>query len=184
VISFAIVGDPNRVPDKIKNMIPAIQARSLEAMKLSVIELTARVKEKLSDDVLHVRTGTLRRSITGKVSESGTQVIGTVGTNIVYARINEFGGKTPPHDIYPRNAQALAWPGQGVNASAFMKKGGGFTKRGGVSLGQSGSLVFAKVVHHPGSKIPARSYLRSSLKELEPQIMARFKNAVAEVISK
>ncbi len=53
-----------------------------------------------------------------------------VGTNKVYARIHQEGGKTKPHLIKPRNKKALAFNGRVV-----------------------------KQVNHPGSDIPARPYL-------------------------
>lgn len=62
--------------------------------KLSV-DLTAYVKQrKLSGQVLHRRTGTLSRSIHFKVDETPDGgVAGTVGTNIVYGAIHEYGGR-------------------------------------------------------------------------------------------
>lgn len=54
----------------------------------------------------------------------------TVGTNVIYAAIQNFGGETRPHTIEARNAKALHFGG-----------------------------IFAKRVKHPGSKIPARPFL-------------------------
>lgn len=54
----------------------------------------------------------------------------TVGTNVEYAAIHQFGGKTCPHVIEPRNKKALAFNGRVV-----------------------------KRVNHPGSTIPARPFL-------------------------
>ncbi|MGK0740171.1 phage virion morphogenesis protein, partial [Yokenella regensburgei] len=53
-----------------------------------------------------------------------------VGTNVVYARIHQEGGKTRPHVIRPRNKKALYFNGR-----------------------------FAAKVNHPGSDIPARPFL-------------------------
>lgn len=53
-----------------------------------------------------------------------------VGTNLVYAAIHQFGGKTRPHVIRPRNKKALAFNGRVVSK-----------------------------VNHPGSDIPARPFL-------------------------
>lgn len=53
-----------------------------------------------------------------------------VGTNVVYAAIQHFGGKTKAHKITARNKKALAFGG-----------------------------ILVKSVNHPGSKIPARPYL-------------------------
>lgn len=53
-----------------------------------------------------------------------------VGTNVVYAAIQNFGGKTRAHEIRPRHKKALAFGGR-----------------------------FARKVNHPGSDIPARPFL-------------------------
>jgi phage gpG-like protein len=46
---------------------------------------------KLSGQVLNVVTGRLRRSINVEISESETNVQGSVGTNVAYAHAHEFG---------------------------------------------------------------------------------------------
>jgi len=56
----------------------------------------------------------------------------TVGTNVPYAAIHQFGGKTKPRTIVPRNGKALFWPG---------------------------AAHPVRVVRHPGSTIPARPFL-------------------------
>lgn len=60
------------------------------------LELMTKVKlEKLSgpgkDQALNVRTGRLRRSITQRITDSGREVRGIVGTNVEYAKFHEFG---------------------------------------------------------------------------------------------
>ena len=61
-----------------------------------VLELMVKVKqEKLSGpgtgQALNVRTGRLRRSITQRITDSGREVRGIVGTNVDYAKFHEFG---------------------------------------------------------------------------------------------
>ena len=72
-----------------------------------------------------------RQGAAGNVFETGSDHV-TIGTNVVYAAIHQFGGTTAAHVIRPRNKKALAWPG-----------GPGPRKS----------------VNHPGSKIPARPFL-------------------------
>ena len=72
------------------------------------------------------RSGRLASSIVQAFDASSAQV----GTNLVYAAIQNFGGETKPHTILPKNGKALAFGG-----------------------------IFAKKVNHPGSKIPARPFL-------------------------
>lgn len=60
------------------------------------LELMTKVKlEKLSGpgtgQALNVRTGRLRRSITQRITNSGREVRGIVGTNVEYAKFHEFG---------------------------------------------------------------------------------------------
>lgn len=111
-------------------------------------KLLARVRAKLSGQVLKMRSGRLLRSIKAQMREGSDYIYGRVfSEGVAYAGIHEHGGQTRPHLIMPRNVQALH----------FMV---------------GGREIFAKVVHHPGSKIPQRSYLRSSLAELREEIIA------------
>ena len=60
-----------------------------------------------------------------------------------YAAYVELG--TKPHTIRPKNASVLAWP---ANSSDRRLSGRARTKGGK----RSGPSIFAKVVHHPGTK--------------------------------
>lgn len=55
-----------------------------------------------------------------------------VGTNIKYAAIHQFGGKTRPHRIVAKNKKALLF----------------------------GNGIMRRAVNHPGSAIPARPFLK------------------------
>ena len=77
-----------------------------------------------------LRSGNLMKSITP--SHDGESA--AVSSGLVYARIQNFGGKTKPHDIIARNGKSLA-----------------FTK--------GGKTVLCRSVHHPGSDIPARPFM-------------------------
>jgi phage gpG-like protein len=61
------------------------------------VQVQALVKRKLGGEVLHVRTGTLRRSINRLITDDSHGVIATVGTNVRYAAIHEYGfdGEVP-----------------------------------------------------------------------------------------
>ena len=62
------------------------------AVEREAIRLTAYVKEnKLTDQVVRVRTGRLRRSITYRYLEDGANFQAFVGTNVSYARALENG---------------------------------------------------------------------------------------------
>jgi len=87
-----------------------------------------------------IDTGRLKRSITSGRPYSVRQLrVVDVGTNVEYARIQEFGGKTEPHEITPRFKKALAFTVGGIN------------------------VVVKRIPMHPGSNIPAHPYLRPAL---------------------
>jgi len=116
--------------------------------------LQARVVEKLSGEVLARHSGALADSIFASLEDGGTNFTAEIGSSgVVYAAIQEYGGKTAAHDIVAVKAKALA----------FMT---------------GGALHFARSVHHPGSLIPARSYLGSSLDEMRDDIENGLKDAV------
>lgn len=66
----------------------------LRAMKQTAAVVERHVKSaKLSGQVLRVRSGRLRSSIIGRAEQRGTEIIGVVGSNVIYARIHELGGR-------------------------------------------------------------------------------------------
>ena len=69
-----------------------LHAAMVRVMNRLSIEVQGQVKsDKLTGQVLHVRSGTLRRSINRDVQDDGTNVTATVGTNVRYARVHEYG---------------------------------------------------------------------------------------------
>jgi len=99
------------------------------------------------------KTGRLKRNI----SHGEPYVIGDrryaidVGTNVEYAKAQEFG--TGPYEIYPKTKRALAFDWLGAPA--------------GMTPSKSGKFIFAHV-SHPGVK--AQPYLRPALRESKGDI--------------
>lgn len=75
------------LPDRVRSELKIGIGRS--ALKL----VRAVQQDKLSGQVLKVRTGRLRRSITDAIEESTTSVSGVVSTPVVYAPRQEYGFK-------------------------------------------------------------------------------------------
>lgn len=125
------------------------QLRVVSGVERVVMRLTMKllraVKLKLSDDVLHVRSGRLRRSISAAFTGSGAKTQGQVGTNLPYARVHEY-GLTVTVEEHMR-MQKLAW------GRAMM------TPR-----------LVAVRAHQV--TFPERSFLRSALREMGPEIRA------------
>jgi phage gpG-like protein len=140
-------------------MSAALDASAVQAaLQAKVDQLTeallAKVETNLSGEVLQTRSGTLKASIVAETNLGADVIAVTVASrNVPYAAIQEHGGVTAPHDIVPVKARALAFAGVG---------------------GQ----LFARAVHHPGSRIPARSYLGSALDALHDEILGGLKEAV------
>lgn len=125
-------------------------AKQTLALKAHVVDT------KLSGQVLRRRTGTLAGSIGVELSDTAGGVVGRVGTlnkAVKYARIHEYGGKTSPHEIVAKG-----------KALRFQLS--------------SGVMMFRKRVMHPGSVMPERSFLRSSLAERSDAIRAGIGGAI------
>jgi phage gpG-like protein len=141
------------LPAQIQAALAAKAASLAQALKAHVTD------DKLSGQVLHIRSGALRASIGAEVTVDDDSVQARVFSSgdVKYAAIQEYGGHTAPHDIVPNKAQALA----------FLV---------------GGRPVFAKIVHHPGSAIPERAYLRSSLADMADEIANGLKSALLEAL--
>lgn len=140
-----------RIPPQVVEMV----AKKVRALATNLQRHI--VADKLQGQVLNHKTGALGRSIQTETATSGDVTTGRVFSagDVKYAAIHEFGGRTPPHDIFPKKAEALA----------FMA---------------GGQMVFAKVVHHPGSNIPERSFMRSGLFDMSEEIVAGIREAAVK----
>jgi phage gpG-like protein len=105
-------------------------------------------------DRLKVRTGRLRSSVRFLVAETSSEINITFGSDVPYAAIHEFGGKTPAHDIRPKRKRMLRFISPGFTGEVRRTKTGKLARRQA-----DGAISFARVVHHPGSKVPARPFL-------------------------
>jgi phage gpG-like protein len=101
-----------------------------------------------------MRSGALHDSIAASVTADADGVRASVGSegDVKYAAIQEYGGKTSAHEILPVKGDVLVF----VTGS-----------------GQH----FARRVEHPGSLIPERSYLRSSLEDMKEEILTALADA-------
>ena len=152
LFNVTLVGDSDLVA-RLSSMPTQVAAALRSKIEVLTIQLQAHiVRDKLHGQVLHQRSGQLARSIQRRVDATVLAVYGFVFSagDVKYAGIHEFGGKTPAHDIYPKKAQALAFA-------------------------MGGKTVFAKVVHHPGSQMPERSFMRSSLADMKGDITEQLK---------
>lgn len=131
------------VPDRVKGEIQLSVGRLVLLLKRKV------QAEKLSGQVLKVQTNNLRGSISSATEFNDRSASGIVSTNVVYARIHEYGGVIRAHVVEAKKKQALS----------FM---------------WGGKRVAFKRVTIPEVKMPERSFLRSALAEMEPEIKREF----------
>ena len=192
--------------EKVISLLQKLPEDAKSSMKRAVLRLAILlqnyVKEnELSGQALHVRTGRLRRSITAKEEDDGYHFTGIVGTNVEYARIQEYGGTTKPHRIEPRNGKALMFIRSGVvDANWYFSRAGkkfihgNMTSKSGRYLQggkaqriikaaiERGDLVFARGVNHPGSKIPEHSFLRAGMRAVAPDLREGLIKALQEAL--
>jgi phage gpG-like protein len=140
------------MPERIRDALAA------KAIALAA-ELQAKIQQKLSGEVLSMKSGALAGSITSTVDESSASVSARIATSadVKYAAIHEFGGAIPPHQIVPDKAKALAFV-----------------------IG--GKQTFAARVQMPTVTMPERSFMRSSLGEMADEIKDELTGVVVEVL--
>jgi len=81
-----------RIQDKLTGKVGGDELRQAVAKALN--RVVGPTKRRLTGgNPLWVRTGRLRASILVDTRRTGKKVIGEIGTNVVYARIHEFGGR-------------------------------------------------------------------------------------------
>ena len=137
--------------------IPQIVSRNAER---AIAELTIRlqrkvIKEKLDGQVLNVRTGILAGSISSVTQTSATRFVGFVGTNVSYANAHEYGvNKTVSVKEHLRMI-TMAWGKPIKNPRRVEVR-----------------------AHSMRMNLPARSFLRFSLDEMQPEIFERIEQAL------
>lgn len=141
---------PRQVEDAVvqtmNEQIELLEATVVDRMR-SLFKTSARMEANL-----YTAVGIGEGVVTGSVNDAG----------LPWLRIQEYGGVTRPHDIFPVHAAVLAF----MAPSAL-----------GFSGNATNQMVFAKGVHHPGSKMPERSYMRSALAMRRREIVAAFTEA-------
>jgi phage gpG-like protein len=137
-----------------------VRAELRRAVERLAPTLAGIVKDKLSDDVLRVRTGRLRRSITYAVREEPGGVYGTVGTNVEYARFHELG-----------------FHGTQSVREHLRKVTQGF--------GKAANSKMVKVrAHERHVDYAGRPFLRPSLEQLQPEITAELEKAAGKALQR
>lgn len=155
--TITVVGE-ERVKARFERFGRAVRQRLREAVYLSGVTLQRHVMdEKLSGQVLNVRTGILRSSIAldppSEAADEGDRIFIRVGTNKSYGIAWELGN--PDHEIGARRKKALRW------------------------FGSDGKPVFRRRVFWR-TAVHQRPFLLPSFEELRGDIRERLRAAIEE----
>lgn len=141
-----------------------LRQRLKDALNRGAIEVQRKVKEeKLTGQVLNVRTGTLRRSINVALSDgSGDVLQSSVGTNLKYARFWELGFQGT---VNVRSHQRNQKMGQGFKFAGSIREINSINKKR-----KSGTQTVNVSAHTRKINQAARPFLRPSLDEKRTRI--------------
>lgn len=170
---YVVAVEQSALQSKLAGYPKKLAESVLRAITRLSIEAQASVKEsKLSGQVLHVRTGTLRRSINREVKAQGSKISAVVGTNVEYAGAHEFGftGAVTVKAHVRRSKKQLK------AALRTRKDGTTYYTRTGM---RSGEVQVSS--HTRNMRVPERSFLRSTLKEFEGKIQSGVADAARNV---
>lgn len=157
MITGYVSGD-NAITARLRAMPEAVEQGVQASIGRLVLRLQRKVmQDKLTGQVLKVRTGTLRRSIDQVVVAEPGAVTGIVSTNVKYGKAHEYGFKGPANVKEHLRLVKQAW-GKPLKFP-----------------------VFATVkAHTVNMSLPERSFLRSALREMEPDIRGDLRKSVSE----
>jgi len=138
------------------NIVTALDKRIMAL----TYKLQGKVKsDKLTGQVLNVKTGRLRRSINARFEGQGTGTsAGYVGTNVVYARAHEYGCTDAVNVKEHLRMQVMAF-GKSINPKQVTVR-----------------------AHQMKMNFPERSFLRSALDQMRPEVLEQLQQAVTEGI--
>ena len=84
-------------PEREKEIVDNL--RSGMGKAVLIVERQAKQNvSKTGSEHPQVKTGRLRASITSQVTESGNEIVGEIGSNVIYSKMLEFGtSRMPPY---------------------------------------------------------------------------------------
>ena len=188
-IEFQITGAKELVA-KLQQVGPKVRENARDGIQRLQQTLRNNIQRLfLSGTPLHVRTGNLRNSINvGPIQESASEIRGPVGTNALYAAIQNYGGTITPKSAQyltiPLDAaktpsgvarfsarQIIANPGEGGYKSTFF--------RNQVLFGvQQGGTIEALFALKSSITIPARPFMEPGLESVRDDMSATMTLAV------
>lgn len=168
--------------EKITTRFNKIQAQALPKLTARIQKVVIKlqgavIKDKLSGQVLNVRSNNLRSSIHQSVTTSGGTITGIVGTNVEYAAYHEYGlNDTINVKEHLRRTKA--------EKIAYVK---------GKNKGKLNPLAMRKAQKKKAATItvkahtrkvnyPEHSYLRSAMADMQGEIRVEISEGMKEAI--
>lgn len=157
MISGYVLGD-KEIARRFRVIPDGVRSRVTDSIGRLTLRLQRAVmREKLTGQVLKVRSGTLRRSIDQRLLTDSKAVTGAVSTNVGYGRAHEYGSQ---EEITVKEHLRLVKQAFGRDLK---------------------HPVWATVKAHTAKQnLPESSFLRSALADMKPEIIATIDNAVRE----
>lgn len=109
------------IPENLERAIPRMESAVDKTVNRLAIKMMGMVKSKLSDDVLHVRSGRLRRSIHREIERSGSVVTAIIGTNVKYGKVHELGLTIPARSGVSKKGRKFNIPAIKMKKRSFLK---------------------------------------------------------------
>ena len=159
MIKGSIVGG-TELTTRVKGFDPKLRSALTKIITRLTVKLLRNVKaDKLTGQALNVRSGRLRRSINMRIDGADTaKVSGAVGTNLRYGRAHEYG----------------------FSGTVSVKESMRMVKQ---AFGRSITPTQVTVrAHSMKMNLPERSFLRSALAEMGPEIEAELRSGVQEAL--
>lgn len=174
IISFTVTGDKEFL--RWAKSVPAVIQKVMLAKVTSLtLRLEAKVKrDKLSGQVLRVRTGALRSSIFHTVTVADGVITGKVAAprDVPYAAIHEFGGQIS----HPGGTAYFVPMGAGGKA-AFV------SNNKAAELEARFKFTMKRTAPHM-INMPVRSFIRSSMADMKTVIESELAKAAQDAIKR
>lgn len=174
MINDWIIGD-KEVARRFRAIPDGVKSNLTDSIGKLTLKLQRKVmQDKLSGQVLKVRTGTLRRSIDQRMVTNDNAVAGVVSTNVKYGKAHEYGFQGTLQQTIKEHLRRSK---EQMKAAILKRKDGTFyvSKRGK----KNGAILVREHTRTAKINLPERSFLRSALRDMEGEIVKSINKAVS-----
>lgn len=172
-----------RKADDYANLSRLVPGEVRKRLGWIAVELERRTKEFIGEGLFRKPTGTLLRGVKARLYSDDT-IIMHGGTK--YTLIHDVGGVTKPHIIRPVHAKVLVFAVGGIAMPTHIRIGNSKKVRSLDALrpGQTAQgVAIAHEVHHPGSRIKAKSFSAKGWERAKPyaaKVLADIRDMIAK----